>query len=322
MAGGLVIGVDLGGTKLLAGVVDDALHVHHRAYRLLSASDASEVVERMVSAIAEDRQVSGGDVEAVGVGLPSLMDAERGVAVSTVHQPLQEFPFRDVLAERLGLPVFVDNDANVALLAEHAVGAARGARNAVLLTLGTGIGGAVIVDGRLMRGATGAAGELGHTVIDVDGPRCVCGNVGCLEMLVSGPALASAGARVAAAVPESALAEAVAHGREVTGALVTELAHDGDRAARDVVALIGMRLGVGIANVINVFNPEVVVVGGGVMAAGEMLLAPARQVVAERALRPSRDVARIVPARFGEEAGMLGAALLAFEGIGRRVVPG
>ena len=318
MAAGCVIGVDLGGTKLLAGVVDGALEVHHRAYRLVSAGTGAEVIDRIVDAITEDREVAGAEVQAVGIGLPSLIDHARGVVVSTVHHPLQDVPVRDVVAERLGLPVFLDNDANAALLAEHRFGAARGFSNVVLLTVGTGIGGAAIVDGQLMRGASGAAGEFGHTVVDMDGPPCACGNAGCFEAVVSGRALGAAGTRVARAAPESALGAALAAGRDISGALVTELAHDGDAAARDVVALIGMRLGIGIVNVVNVFNPELVIVGGGVIAAGDMLLEPARTVVRERALRPARDQVRIVPARFGEEAGMLGAAVLALDGLGRR----
>ena len=166
-----------------------------------------------------------------------------------------------------------------------------------------------------MLGAVGAAGEPGHMTLDLDGPPCACGGVGCFETLVSGRALGLEGARVAAATPSSALGRALAAGREITGALVTELAHDGDRAARDVVALIGMRLGIGIAGLVNLLNPSVVVVGGGLVAAGEMLLAPARAVVLERALPPSRDVVSIVPARFGEESGMLGAALFAYDGL-------
>jgi glucokinase len=203
------------------------------------------------------------------------------------------------------------------MLAEHRYGAAQGARDAVMLTIGTGIGGGLIVNGELARGAVGAAAELGHMVVDIDGPPCsgACPNHGCLEAVASGTALAREGLRVARAAPGSALGRALAAGHEITGMLVTELAHDGDVAARDVLALIGTRLGVGIANVVNIFNPEVVVVGGGVIAAGDLLLAPAREVVLQRALAPSRDIARIVPARFGAESGMLGAATLALEGV-------
>ena len=310
-----VIGVDVGGTKLLGGVVDAQLGVHHRAQRRSRGADEAAVLDTMVDAVSELREAAGGAVAAVGFGIPSLIDQEHGTAVSTVHLPLRDVPFRDVMAERLGLPVFLDNDANLALLAEARFGAAAGASDALMLTLGTGVGGAVMIGGRIVRGADGAAGELGHMTVDVDGPPCPCGNVGCLEVLASGSALGREGARVAAAATDSELGRVAEAGREITGMLVTELAHDGDRAARDVLALVGMRLGVGIANLVNALNPSVVVIGGGVVAAGDLLLEPARTVVRERALRPSRDTVQIRAARFGAESGMLGAALLALDGM-------
>jgi glucokinase len=314
-----VIGIDTGGTKLLGGVVDDRLLVHHRVYRLWHAKDRAGVLDTMVEAIAEARDEAP-DAAAVGFGIPSLIDAATGASVSSVHLPLAGVPFRDLMSERLGLPVHVDNDANVALLAEHRFGAARGTTDSVMLTIGTGIGGAMILGGRLYRGWTGAAGELGHMVVDLDGPRCQgnCPNRGCLEAVASGNAIGREGAEAARRAPDSLLGQALVAGRDITGALVTDLAHEGDEAAREVIRGIGRKLGVGLANIANVFNPEVVVIGGGVIAARELLLEPAREVLAERALPPSRDLVRIAPARFGDEAGMLGAALLALDGEGRR----
>jgi glucokinase len=312
MADACVIGVDLGGTKLLAGTVDAELRVHHRAYRL-SRPDA--VVETIVEAVEEAREAARGEIRAVGVGVPCLIAPGSGVAMACNHFALVDVPLRDLLAERLGLPVVVDNDATAALVAEWRYGAARGARNVLILTIGTGVGGGMVVDGRILRGASGAAGELGHVVIDESGPPCPgnCPGRGCLESFVSGPALAREGRARADAEPESALGRALAAGREITGPLVTELAHDGDEAARAAVVVLGRHLGVGMTSLVNVFNPEVIVVGGGLVAAGDLLLAPAREVVAERALVPARDQVRIVPARFGDESGMLGAAALAFE---------
>jgi len=318
MSAGCVIGVDLGGTKLLAGAVGPDLTVRHRAVRPARGDDQHEVIDTLVDAIDEVRRATDEEVRAIGVGIPSLMDLRRGVALSTVHLPIDHVPVRDLLAERLGLPVFVDNDANAALLAEHRHGAAAETEHAVMLTLGTGIGGGVLVDGRLMRGVLGAAGELGHMVIDADGPPCfgACPNRGCLEAMASGSALGRDALTAARDAPGSALGRALAEGQEITGALATELAHDGDPEAAALVARIGGLLGVGIANLVNIFNPEVVVVGGGVIAAGELLLEPARAVVAERALGPPRDAVRVVAARFGAESGMLGAAALAFDGLG------
>jgi glucokinase len=317
MPAGCVIGVDLGGTKLLAGVVDEGLEVHHRAHRRARGLGEAQVLDTIVGAVREVRDAAQVPVEGVGFGIPSLVDPVRGTAMSTVHLPLVDLPFRDVMAERLGLPVWVDNDANAALLAEARAGAARGASTALMYTIGTGIGGAVLVDGRIVRGAGGGAGELGHVVVDLDGPPCPCGNRGCLEALASGSALGREAARAAAAAPSSRLGRALAAGREVTGILATELAHDGCPVARDVVASVGRHLGVGVAGMVNALNPSVVVIGGGVIAAGDLLLDPVRTVVAGTALRPSRDEVQIRPARFGEEAGMLGAALLAFDGLGR-----
>jgi glucokinase len=315
-----VIGVDVGGTKLLAGVVDAAFGVHYRAQRSVVGLDQSALLDTAVEAVQEARTAAEGDVAAVGFGIPSLIDQRTGIAVVAVNLALADIPFGDVMAERLGLPVFVDNDGNVTALAEHQAGAARGAREAVVLTIGTGIGGGLILRGELYRGAIGSAGELGHMVIDINGPPCQgnCPNRGCIEALASGTALAREAARLARERPRSGLGRALAAGRHPTGPLVTELAHDGDAAATEALALIGQRLGVAITSLVNIFNPEVVVVGGGVIAAGELLLGPARAVVAERALPPSRDVVRIVAARFGVEAGMVGAAVLAFDGLAKR----
>jgi glucokinase len=315
MAAGCVIGVDLGGTKLLAGTVDSRLDVHHRAYRLARPDDAHALIDQLVETIQEALEAANDEVLAVGLGIPCLVEPETGVALDSNHLPLRGVGVRDLLTERLGLPVVVDNDANAAMLVEWRLGEARGATDAVMLTLGTGIGGGLIVGGRLVHGTRGAAAELGHIMVDADGPPCPgrCPNHGCLEALVSGHAIGGEGLRVARGVPESALGQALAAGREITGSLVTELAHDGDPAARDVMTLMGQRLGLGVVTLVNIFNPSVVVVGGGAIAAGELLLAPARDVVARRALPINREAVRLVSARFGAESGMLGAACMALD---------
>jgi glucokinase len=311
------IGVDMGGTKLLAGAVDMGLGVHHRAQRTVTGLDQSALLDIAVEAVQEARESAGAEIAAVGFGIPCLIDQRTGTAVIAVNLPLADIPFADVMTERLDLPVFVDNDGNVTALAEHRAGAAQGASEAVVMTIGTGIGGGLILRGEVYRGAIGAGAELGHMVIDMDGPRCQrnCPSRGCVEALASGTALEREATRVAAERPESGLGRAARDGRRLVGPLVTELAHDGDAAAIDVIRLIGSRLGVAISSLVNIFNPEVVVIGGGVIAAGELLLEPARAAVAERALPPSRDQVRIVAARFGVEAGMIGAAAMAFDGL-------
>lgn len=315
-----VIGADLGGTKLLAGAVDADLGVYVRAHREVAGLDTSELLETILDAVEEVRAGAPEEPVAAGFGIPCTIDRARGVAVASRHLPLDDLPFGDLMAERLAIPVTVDNDGNAAAMAEHLHGAARDHRDAVVLTIGTGIGGGLVLDGRIYRGAQGAAAELGHVVIDEDGPPCPgrCPGRGCLEALASGTALAREGAEIAADRPRSGLGRAAAEGREVSGALITELAHDGDLAAVEALRRVGAHLGTGIAGFVNVFNPEVVVVGGGVMAAGDLLLDPARDVVAELALAPARDLVRILPARFGDEAGMIGAATLAWEHVAAR----
>lgn len=308
-----VIGIDAGGTKLLGGVVDEDLVVHHRVRRTWRGADRGETLDILTDAVEEIRAAAQ-DVEAVGFGIPSLVDARTGGSVWSNHLPIADVPFRDLVSERLGLPVAVDNDANVAALVEQRHGAARGCRHAVMLALGTGIGGGLVLDGKVYRGAHGFAAELGHMVVDHDGEDCPgrCPGRGCLEVLASGNAIGRAGERAALAEPGSTLGRRMRAGGEITGGLVTELAHDGDAQAREVLAGVGRRLGAGLVSVVNALDPEVVVIGGGAVSAGELLLAPARAVVAERALPPVSSV-RIVPAHFGDESGMLGAALLAFE---------
>ena len=314
MSAGRVIGIDVGGTKLLGGVVDGALTVRDRVHRLWRGGDTEEVLRVIAQAVEEARSAAP-DVRGVGFGVPSVMDLAAGVSEFSVHLPLEGVAFREEMHERLGLPVWVDNDANLALLAEARAGAARGARHAVMLTLGTGIGGGLLLDGRLYRGARGGGAELGHVVVDVDGPPCQggCPGRGCLEALASGRAIGRAGAAAGAAAPESLLGRVVAEGREVTGALVTELAHDGDDAAREVLATAGRHLGAGITSFVNAVQPEVVVIGGAAVAAGDLLLDPAREVVAARALPPLARGVRVAAAALGPEAGMIGAGVLALE---------
>jgi glucokinase len=309
-----VIGIDAGGTKLLGGVLDEDLVVHHRVHRTWRGEDTQETLDIMVGAVEEVRAVAS-DVQVVGFGIPALVDQATGASLWSTHLPLEDVSFRDLMSERLGLPVHVDNDANLALLAESRRGAARGARHAVLVTLGTGIGGGLLLDGRLYRGASGAGAELGHLVVDMHGPDCqgACPGRGCLEVLASGSAIMRAGQEAARLHPKSALGRRQAAGREITGAIVTEMAHEGDEAAREVLREVGTRLGYGLTSVVNALNPEVIVVGGGAVAAGELLLEPARAVVAEHALPPARDLVRIAAAEFGDESGMVGAALFAFE---------
>jgi glucokinase len=314
------IGVDLGGTKMSVGVVGSDRAVSYRSTAPsagLGQDELLSTLERELRAALEARP----GVAAAGLGIPCTIDRARGVAVLAVNLELADVAVGAVMTERLGLPVFMDNDANVAVLAEHRYGAARGARNAVMLTIGTGIGGGLIIDGRLYRGSNGAGAELGHMVIEADGPPCQgnCPNRGCVEALASGTAIAREGLAAAEAAPGSALGRALAGGAVLDGKAVTDAALAGDETARAVLELIGRRIGVALSSLANAFDPGVIVIGGGAILAGELLIEPARAELRARAL-PPMNLAPVAAAELGPEAGMIGAATMAMLEQGEEVV--
>jgi glucokinase len=311
VSAGEIIGVDLGGTKMLLGVLDPDSKVLWESREASTGQTEDELVELLVREIGEAHAVREG-VAGVGLGIPATINHDKGIAVSAVNLPLEDVPVRDLVRERTGLPAFVDNDATVAALAEHLYGAARGAENAVMLTIGTGIGGGLILGGEIYRGSTGAGAELGHTVIEADGPPCQgnCPGRGCVETLASGTALGREGRAAAEREPDSALGAMLADGETVDGKAVTEAALSGDPTACAVFDLIGSRLGVALTSFANIFEPEVFVIGGGVIAAGDLLLDPARRVLEERALPPMKRIP-VVAAELGADAGMIGAAAMA-----------
>ena len=296
-----VIGVDVGGTKILAAVVsrDGSLGV-----RLERPSDHSsqDALLAELDSLVEELHRAEPEAVALGFGIPSRIDQRSGHALKSVNFPLEGVDLRDRMREQHGLPVALDNDANAAAIAEWQVGAARGAQNVVMLTLGTGVGGGLILDGRPYRGATGSGAELGHIVLEPGGPPCGCGGHGHLESFAAGPA-----------------ADRVARSLYGDGSDAHELVRrgrDGEPEAVEALAGIGRYLGSGIATFVNVFEPELVVVGGGFGDAGELLLGPAREVVAVEGLEPARDNVRIVEAELGIEAGVIGAGMVAFEALG------
>ena len=311
----VAIGADLGGTKLLVGVVDEGPEVLRATEELSLGRSQDEVLGSMEAEIRRSLEAHP-EARAAGLGIPCTIDQEAGRAISAVNLPIADIPIRDLMAERLGIPVVIDNDANAAALAEHRWGAARGTRNAVLLTIGTGIGGGLIIDGQLYRGSTGAGAELGHTVIDLDGPPCQgnCPNNGCAEAVASGTALGREARAAAELHPDSALGRLAAAGHEVTGRSATVAALEGDPVARDVVAEIGRRLGAFASGLANIFEPEVIVFGGGALAAGDLILEPVRAELRRRALPPMNQT-RVASAELGPEAGMIGAATLALDSL-------
>ena len=311
-----VIGVDVGGTKLAGGVVAEGLEPVV-AERVPTPRAQEALLDAVVALVRRLAERAPEPPRAVGLGIPSLIDRASGVALWTVNAELRDVDVGAVLRQRLGLPVVVDNDANLALMAEHRAGAARGRSVALMLTIGTGIGSGILMDGRIYRGSRGTGAELGHVTVQADGPPCQghCPNRGCLETMVSGTALARDARARAAAETGSALAAAASRGEEIDAPLVARLARGGDPAARAVVERAGRYLGAGLAGLANAFDPEVFVVGGGVGDLGELLLAPARAEYALRALPPNAG-APVVTAAFGADAGMVGAAMLARDEVG------
>ena len=310
MSGDETIGVDLGGTKMLVGVLAGTEVVYEQREHSTGQTE-DELVELLVREVEEAREARPG-VTAVGLGVPATIDHDRGIAVAAVNLPLTEVPIRELVSERTGLPVVVDNDANVAAYAEYLYGAGQGKPYMVMLTVGTGIGGGLVLGGEVYRGSSGAGAELGHTVIQADGPPCQgsCPNHGCVEALASGTALGREARAAAEAAPDSALGKALAAGDEVDGRAATEAALAGDEVAIGVFDLIGSRLGVACATFANIFQPDAIVVGGGVIAAGDLLLEPARRELRRRALNPMNRTP-ILEATLGNDAGMIGAAALA-----------
>jgi len=251
----------------------------------------------------------GKEIAGVGIGSPGPLDTKTGVVLLTPNLGWTNFPLRDRLAQELGLPATLDNDANCAIFGEWWRGAARGAQHVVGLTIGTGIGGGIVLDGEVYRGASDIAGEIGHMTIDLNGRRCKCGNYGCLEAYASGPAIAARAVEGIEAGAETSLPKYVNGDLgKVTAQLVYEASHDGDDYALEVVKDTARFLGAGVANIINIFNPQVVVICGGVTLAGERLFGPLRSEAKRRAFKPAVDVCRIVPGELTGTAGVYGAA--------------
>lgn len=272
------------------------------------------VVRRMVETAQRsiqmlEKEEKGAAVIGVGVGAPGPLDFHHGIVLLAPNLGWKEMPLRARISEGLGHPAALDNDANCAALGEWWQGAAKGSAHALAVTIGTGIGGGVILNGKIYHGASDCAGELGHTTIDMDGRRCACGNYGCLEAYASGPAIALRAAEALAFGYESSLRAKVGGDlSKITAQTVYEAAAEGDELGLEVVRDTASYLGAGIANFLNIFNPEVVVVCGGVTAAGERLFGPMQREVARRAFKPAVAACRIVPGILPGSAGVIGAA--------------
>ncbi|MDQ1711314.1 MAG: glucokinase [Frankiaceae bacterium] len=307
----LAIGVDIGGTKVAGGVVDGAGRVVAETRRPTPNDDAEAALDAVVEVVRE--LAAGRDVVAVGVAAAGYVSADRTTMLFAPNLPWRNVPVRDHVSASVDVPVIVENDANAAAWAEHRFGAGRGEPDLVCLTVGTGIGGGIVIDGRLYRGRWGIAGEPGHLNVVPDGLPCGCGNRGCLEQYVSGTALTRYAREQAERDPERAARLLdLAGGGEIDGVHVTAAAREGDPLAVSAFDVIGRWLGRGLADLTAVLDPGVYVVGGGVADAGELLLGPARESYVEHLSGVAhRPVAPIRPAALGNDAGVVGAADLA-----------
>jgi glucokinase len=306
-------GVDAGGTKVEGLLVD--VEVGEILDRRLAKTPATDAEASVQAIVAVARELTGlrDDVAALGVGAAGMVQLD-GVMRFAPNVAWREFPLRERIQSAVRVPTLVENDANVAAWGEFRFGAGRGSSDMLLVTVGTGIGGGIVSDGKLFRGAHGFAGEIGHIIVEPGGPLCGCGNRGCWEQVASGRALGRLGREAAAAHPESMLNElAGGDPSNVTGFIVAAAAKSGDPIAIEIMSEVGRRLGEGIAGLVNILDPDVVVVGGGVIDAGELLLEPARRAFVEAVEGPEhRPKVPLVPAVMGNDAGAVGAADLAW----------
>ncbi len=313
-----IIGVDLGGTNIVVGAMsaDGKQHFAMRSIPTSAESGAEGVADRIVGLIEgvildtlAETNSNRRDVIGVGVGAPGPLDREKGLVVVAPNLGWKNFPLRDRISERLRLPVTLDNDANCATVGDWWRGAARGGKNVVGMTSGTGIGGGVIIEGKLFHGASDVAGEIGHTTIDLNGRHCKCGNYGCLEAYASGPAIATRAREVLVREETASLLPSMVGGKldSITAETVYKAAQQGDAVASEIVRDTARYLGAGIANLLNILNADVVVVAGGVTQAGDALFVPLRAEVRRRAFRPAVDATRIVAGELPGTAGVVGA---------------
>jgi len=314
-----VLAIDLGGTKINAAIISNKGQIRAKEYRLTLASKGPEIViSRIFSAIdhlLNTENINIAQLDSISIAAAGAIDINRGLVTASPNLPdWRDIALRDILKEKYGINTILINDASAAALGEHHFGAGRGVNNLVLLTLGTGIGGGIIINGKLYSGVNGSAGEIGHMTIDINGIRDTCGNVGCLETLASGTAIAREAMRRIRQGEKTSLTEIVQGKVEnITAEKVEIAARGGDSLAMEVISQAGTYLGVGLVNVVNIFNPEMIIIGGGVAKMADLLLNPARQIVRERAFQLAVGAVRVVPAQLGNDAGILGAAVFAFQ---------
>jgi len=314
-----VLVVDLGGTKIITAIISPLGEIIARNYQPTLASEGLQlVIERLISGIdhlLRQNNLSPSQLSAISIAAAGIIDIKKGIITEAPNLPgWRNIPLRSIVEERYKIPTFLINDADAAALGEHRFGAGRGLNNLILLTLGTGVGGGIIINGKLYLGSTGSAAEIGHTIVEVNGPKCRCGNIGCLETLASGTAIAEEAVSRIRQGSKSSLSE-IMKGKieDITAEKVYLAAKNGDSLALEVITRAAYYLGIASVNLVNIFNPEMIIIGGSVAEMGDLLLEPVRQMVRERAFPLLAQAVRIVPAQLGNDAGIFGAAIFALE---------
>lgn len=314
MVGKLIVGVDLGGTQIRAALADAQDKIIQRVSQPTIADEGPEaVLGRIKEAIRRVLPAEIGKVGAIGFAAPGPLDPWKGIIMDAPNLPgWKNVSLKDLMEEEFGLPVFVGNDANLAALAEQRFGAGQGAADLIYITVSTGIGGGIIADNRLLLGAQGFAAEVGHQTIEAHGPRCNCGNIGCLEALAAGPAIARRARELIKDGTETAITELVGGDLDrITAKEVNQAAQAGDPMAIEIFRQAGFYIGIGIVNLLHILNPSLIVIGGSVAKAGDLLFEPVRATVRERAMASYYwENTPILPATLGDDAGLLGAVAL------------
>lgn len=310
----LIIGVDLGGTQIRAALADAQGKIIQRVSQPTIADEGPEaVLGRIKENIRRVLPAEIGRVSAIGFAAPGPLDPWKGIIMDAPNLPgWKNVPLKDLMGEEFDLPVFVGNDANLAALAEQRFGAGQGAADLIYITVSTGIGGGIIAHNRLLLGAQGFAAEVGHQTIEAHGPRCNCGNIGCLEALAAGPAIARRARELIKDGTETAITELVGGDLDtITAKEVNQAAQAGDPTAIEVFRQAGFYIGIGIVNLLHIFNPSLIVIGGSVAKAGDLLFEPIRATVRERAMASYYwENTPILPATLGDDVGLLGAVAL------------
>lgn len=309
------VGIDLGGTNIVAGVVDENYKIIAKASTKTNCprpeKEIADDMAKMALQAVKNANLTIDDIEWVGVGTPGIANSATGIIEYSNNLGFKNTPMVKYIQETIDKPVFIENDANAAAYGEYVAGAAKGAKNAVCITLGTGVGGGIIIDGKIYSGSNFAGAEIGHTVIEVDGPQCSCGRKGCFEVFSSATGLIRMSKEAMAAFPESTMNKMAEENGKVTARTSFDAMRAGDKAAKDVVDKYIKYLAAGITNTINIFQPDVLCIGGGVCNEGDPLLLPVKALVKDEVYtRNSEKNAEIVIAKLGNDAGIIGAAFL------------